>query len=116
MFDFLQEREREEWFRTDMRRLTFPDGKDRDVEAYRLVWLWFDRSIAYEFGLDQDEILGHALHCAEIEDVDLGMAIGLVLNHFIQRLEAQGADHTDDPIVQTLAKRGLTSFHARQHP
>jgi len=113
MFNYLMEREQEEWFRTSKRRLTLPDGTETMVEAYRLVWTWFDRSCAYEFGLDQEEILTFALRCQETENVDLGAAIGQVLDHFVRRLEAQGADHTDDCAVLDVAKRHSAKFYAR---
>ena len=113
MLDYLEEREKEEWFRTSTRELEFPDGTTQRVEAYRLVWTWFDRSCAYEFGLDAPEILTTAPRAQAAENVDIGTAIGLALNYHVRNLEAQGADHTDDPIALTLAKRGVQAFHER---
>ncbi|MEM8615853.1 MAG: hypothetical protein AAGF20_02855 [Pseudomonadota bacterium] len=113
MFEYLMEREQEEWFRTSKRRVTFPDGSTREVEAFRLIWAWFDRSCAYEFGLDAHEILETAERCADVEDVDIGTAIGMVLNHYIRRLEAQGADHIDDAIALSLAHERKSRFHRR---
>ena len=114
MFDYLIQRENDEMFRTSVRRLTFPDGVVREVEAYRLVWTWFDRSIAYEFGLEEDEILDLTVKCAEQEELELGPALGRVLDYTVSEIEASGGDYTDDNIELLLAKRGLRNFYERK--
>ncbi len=71
MIEYLIEREREENFRTSTRTLTFPDGETRRIEAYRLVWAWFDRAIAFEFGpteaqsLIQNYVEGTSINCCD---------------------------------------------------
>ena len=92
MFDYLVQRENEEMFRTTVRRLDFPDGISREVEAYRLIWNWFDRSIAYEFGFDQETLLGLTLKCAEQEQLELGHALGRVLDHSVAGIESKGGE------------------------
>lgn len=111
MLDYLMARDQEEVLRTTARRLRFPDGETRRVEAYRLIWSWFDRAIAYEFGPDQDELLGLTIKCAEEEALPLGRALGRVLNYVIERDEARGMDYTDDNVALLLAKRAVTTFH-----
>lgn len=64
MLDYLKEREQEEMFSTSVRMLAFPDGEARRVEAYRLVWRWFDHTVAYEFAPSADELLTLTLRCA----------------------------------------------------
>lgn len=114
MLSYLHEREREEMYRTSARSLVFPDGKARRVEAYRLVWSWFDRAIAYEFGPDQREILELTLKCAKEESLGLEEALGRVLNYVIQRDEVGGMDYTDDDLQLLLAKRGMEKFQERK--
>ena len=114
MFDYLIQRENDEMFRTTVRRLTFPDGITRDVEAYRLIWNWFDRSNSYEFGMDEEDILRITLKCAAEEGVELGQAMGMVLNHSISNVEASGADYTDDNIELLVAQQGMQRFRERK--
>ncbi len=114
MFDYLIERQKEEDFRTSTRTLTFPNGESHRVEAYRLVWTWFDRFKAYEFGLSEEEILDHTLHCHEADDLPLGTALGRVVDYFVRDWEASGMDVTDDPLEMALARRGVQRFHERK--
>lgn len=114
MFDYLIERENEEMFRTSTRALIFPNGEERRVEAYRLVWRWFDRSIAYEFGFDEHEILDLTAKCEVEENLPVGQALGRVLNYVIQSAEAEGLDYTDDNLALLLAQRGIQSFGDRK--
>lgn len=105
MFDYLVQREHDEMFRTSIRELEFPDGTRRKVEAFRLVWAWFDRSLNYEFGRDQMSLLTSTLDCAEEEKVDLGTALGKVLNRSVQNIENWGGDFTDDNIALEAQRR-----------
>ena len=114
MFDYLIERQREEDFRTSTRTLTFPNGDTHRVEAYRLVWNWFDRFRAYEFGMSEAEILSFTLRCHEDEELPLGDALGRVLDYFVRDWEASGMDITDDPLELTLAKHGMQRFQERK--
>lgn len=114
MIDYLIEREREENFRTSARTLTFPDGETRRIEAYRLVWTWFDRAIAYEFGPSEPDILATTLDCAKEENLPLEAALGRVLDYIVRQDEAAGMDYTDDNPELFLAKRAIRKFHARK--
>lgn len=113
MLEYLIEREREENFRTSPRTLTFPDGETRRIEAYRLVWTWFDRAIAFEFGPTEDQILDTALKCAAEENLPLDQALGRVLNYYVQSGEAAGLDYTDHNLQLMLARAGVQRFHKR---
>ncbi len=114
MIEYLIEREREENFRTSTRTLSFPDGETRRIEAYRLVWTWFDRAVAYEFGPSEEDILTMTLRCADMERRAPDAALGRVLGYLIQRDEAGGMDYTDDNLQLMLAKRGVRRFHERR--
>ena len=116
MFEYLIERQREEDFRTSMRNLAFPNGETHRVEAYRLVWTWFDRFTAYEFGLSEEEILGFTLKCRNEESLPLGQALGRVVEYFVRHWEEGGMDITDDPIALMTAKRALGRFYDRKRP
>lgn len=96
--------------------MEFPDGTTRDVTAYRLVWNWYDRSLAYKYGADRDELLRYTLKCMETENLDdLGEALGQVLDYFVWHDEVQhGADYTDDDLVKLVAKRRMAKFRARK--
>lgn len=114
MLEYLIKREREENFRTSTRTLTFPDGKTRRIEAYRLVWAWFDRAIAFEYGPTEDQILATTLKCAAEEGLPLDQALGCVLNYYVQNGEAAGLDYTDHNAKLLLAKTRMRQFFMRR--
>ena len=114
MIDYLIEREQEENLRTSVRTLTFPDGETRRVEAYRIIWTWFDRAIAFEFGPSEDEILTTTLDCAEEESLPLGQALGRVLNFYVSSGELGGFDYTDHNLPLVLSKDAVQRFHERK--
>ena len=114
MLEYLIEREREENFRTSPRTLTFPDGETRRIEAYRLVWTWFDRAVAFEYGPTEDQILATTLKCAAEENLPLDQALARVLNYYVQSGEAVGLDYTDHNIQRLLASQAQRTFHQRK--
>ncbi len=114
MLNYLVERENEEMFRTTVRSLTFPDGETCRIEAYRLVWSWYDRLIAYEFGPDEDRILTLARQCSAEEDLPLSDALGRVVNYLLESYESMGLDVTDDPLELNLAQQPISQFHNRK--
>ena len=114
MFDYLKERELEEAFRITTRRLHFPDGEHRSVSAYRLIWRWYDRALAYEFGPDKDEILNLTLKCAVEEKLPLDQALGCVLDFVVALGESEGLDYTDDNLPLFVAKESMQKFYDRK--
>lgn len=114
MLEYLVERENEEMFRTSVRDIDFPDGKTRQIETYRLVWTWFDRTCAYEHAPDKDWILDMTLKWAEDKGLTVDEALGDLLNFMIKEAEAIGMDHTDDNLNLIIAKQAVERFHERK--
>ncbi len=114
MLDYLIERENEEMFRTSVRCLTFPDGDTQRIEVYRLIWRWYDRLIAYEFGPDEERILTLTRQCSEEERIPLDTALGRAVNYLVESYEAMGLDTTDDPLQLMVAKEAIHRFHQRK--
>lgn len=113
MIDYLIEREREENFRTSTRTLKFPDGVTRRIEAYRIIWAWFDRAVAFEFGPTKDEILKTAFQCSEEENLPLEQAISLILDYMVKRWENSGLDFTDHNLPLNLAQVAIEKFRRK---
>lgn len=114
MIEYLIEREREENFRVSTRALKFPDGESRRIETYRLVWTWFDRAVAFEYGPTEAQILETTLNCAAEENLPLDQALGRVLNYYVQNSEVAGLDYTDRNIPLMLAKQRMQRFYQRR--
>lgn len=114
MFEYLVAREQDEMFRTSVRDLSFPDGKTRKIETYRLVWSWYDRAIAYEFGPSKEWILDLVLKCANEENLSESQALGRVLDHVIKKDESDGLDYTDDNLQLFVAKQAMDRFQERK--
>lgn len=114
MLTYLIDRENEEMFRTTIRSLTFPDGETHRIEAYRLVWSWYDRLIAYEYGSTEENILQATLDCSVEEKLELADALGRVVDYMVKIREAGGMDVTDDPLELNLAQKAVSRFHSRK--
>jgi hypothetical protein len=116
MYEHLIEREREENFRTSTRSLEFPDGETRTIEAYRLIWTWYDRIIAHPIGPDEDEILTLALETQAWDGCIFDVAIGRVVETILKDFEnwPEGFDFTDDLLKSNLAKRHMAAFRERK--
>lgn len=110
MFEYLIAREQDEMFRTSVRHLEFPDDKTRKIETYRLVWTWYDRAIAYEFGPTQDWLLDLVLKCAQEENISESQALGRVLDHIIKKDESDGHDYTDDHLELNIAMKTVSKW------
>lgn len=114
MLDHVLERDREEALRTTTRVLDFPDGTTRKVEAYRVVWRWFDHLCAYEFAADAPEILGYAQKTMAQKNYDEGEALALVVDYLVTGTEERGGDVTDDNPALMLAKSQMDTWRQRK--
>ena len=114
MLAYLIERENEEMLRTLARTLSLPDGQLCRIEVYRIVWLWFDRLVAYEFAPSELEILALAVKCSEEENLSLGDALGCVIDYLVQTWEQSSLDITDDALEALAARKALTEFSKRR--
>lgn len=101
-------------FRTTVRSLTFHDGETHRIQAYRLVWSWYDRLIAYEYGSTEENILQATLDCSAEEGLKLPDALGRVVNYMVELRESGGMDVTDDPLQLNLAQEAISRFHSRK--
>tara|TARA_B100002003_G_scaffold244784_1_gene271439 strand:- start:6343 stop:6699 length:357 start_codon:yes stop_codon:yes gene_type:complete len=114
MFDLLFERDREDALRVSTRPLDFPDGICREVEAYRVVWRWYDNLLAYAFAADAPEILGYVLRTMEAQGCDEREALGRVVEYLVIGTEQRGGDLTDDNLPLQLARRQLEAWRTRR--
>ncbi|WP_395173320.1 hypothetical protein [Roseibium alexandrii] len=114
MLEYLIDRENEEMLRAERRTLTFPDGETRTIQAYRLVWRWFDHLIAAEYGPSEETILQHTLQWAQEKSVPLEQALSELVDYTLKCTEDAGMDVTDDPYPLMLAREGLAKFTARK--
>lgn len=114
MFKYLHERELDELYRTSTRTFESADGKPVQIEAYRLIWAWFDRLIEQSrFQFEAKEIIACAKECAMDVDVDLGTALGIVIDDMVSYLETHGIDATDDLLPLRIAQAGMMRFGSK---
>ncbi len=113
MLEHLIERENEQMLRTSKRSFTFPDGKKRTLEAFRVVWTWFDRIIEAE-SYTEERIVDILPGFAE----DLGLSFEEALPELIELIvkahDLCDWDLTDDTMALTMARRGIDSFYLRK--
>lgn len=114
MLDYLIDREYEEMLRVSSRTLTFPDGETRRIEAYRLVWSWFDRIVASSQVIDEAKLLEMTLSWANEKAVPLETAFGQLIECVVKTGERIDVDDTDDMIPLTVARDQIARFHERK--
>ncbi len=114
MFEYLIAREKEEMLRVSSRALSFPDGQCRKIEAFRLVWTWFDRVVACSWAPDEDELLEMTLNWADEKSVPVEEALGHLLDYFVRTSEEMGMDITDDTLKLSVARQQMERFHERK--
>jgi hypothetical protein len=114
MLGYLLDRENEEMLRAESRTLDFPDGQTRSIQTYRLVWRWFDRLIAAEYGPSENTILQHSLMWSDKKNVPIDQALGELVDYTVHAMEEKGMDVIDDPFPLMMAREGLARFAARK--
>ena len=112
--NYLIDREREEELRTDTRALMFANGESHRIEAYRLVWTWFDRLVECDYTFDKDEIIAMVPRCADHENLDYQDALTRVVSVLVARLDREGIDITDDTLGLDIAREQLAKWNARK--
>ena len=112
--NYLIERENEEMLRTSVRRVHFPDGEIHSIEAYRLLWAWFDRIVTCDFGPTENELLDTVLNCSGEEKLPLNEALCRVIDYYVKLYESSGMDFTDHSLEVRVALEGIQRFHERK--
>lgn len=118
MFDFdprfLIERENELMLRAETRAVSLPGEPPQKVEAYCLVWRWYDRLIAGERYMSEAELMTYVRRCMDETGDAIEAALPRVVSHMVEAFDAQGVDITSDDIVGMLAKRGMARWRERK--
>ncbi len=87
------------------RTLTFPDGIERPVQTWRVVWRWYDHLLAYEFCPPEDVILKDVLDQSSTEAMTAGETLASVVQAYVDFIETSGGDVTDDDIETVIARK-----------
>lgn len=111
---YLIEKQREEELRTSSRSIKFADGAVKRIEAYRLVWDWYDRLLACPYTFDEEEIIAMIPRCAEHEGQSLSDALTRVVSVLVGRLDRDGIDVTDNTLQLDLAREQMARWDARK--
>lgn len=113
MTTYLIERENEQMLRTSKRDFVFPGGQKRTLEAYRVVWIWFDR-IAKGGSFTEERMIEYLPNIAEENKTSLDEALGQLVEMILKAHDAENWDLTDDTLALTMARQGLESFYLRK--
>lgn len=113
MLKYLIERENEQMLRTSKRSFTFPDGNKRTLEAYRVVWTWFDR-IAEAGCYTEERIIDVLPDFAKDLNLTFEEALPELIETILKAHDSCDWDLTDDTLALTMARQGLESFYLRK--
>ena len=114
MLDRLLERDHEESLRTTKRKLDFSDGTTREIDAYRVVWRWYDNLVAYEFAPTAEELADLILRTMDHQGCDEAEALGRVVEYCVAFAEHHGGDVTDDNLLLQVAHRQMGKWRDRK--
>ena len=120
MSAYLLEREKQELLKSETRQLDFPDGKTITICMNNVIWRWYDRIEADEFGSGMDNILAHCLkHSKDEENIRDGWTLDRIIAWRIEAdvmfLDHHGIDitETETDLKIMMAKKATMKFHAR---
>lgn len=116
MSEYLLAREKDELLRAEKRSLPMPDGSRRDVTAFNVIWRWYDRGLAYAYGLKEDTFLKEVVEINEYSgqtfDEDFAFSIDCIVKYW----DEEGIDptETDADLWIAAAKKASTRFYERK--
>lgn len=116
MSDYLLEREKDELLKAETRALPMPDGTSRNVSAFNVIWRWYDRGLAYDYGLEERSFLQEVVeineHSGQTFDEDFAFSIDCIVKYW----DEEGIDptETDADLWIAAARKATMRFHDRK--
>ncbi|MEM6890784.1 MAG: hypothetical protein AAGA74_16200 [Pseudomonadota bacterium] len=111
---FLLDIETERLLRKQSRTITFPNSGLQTVEAYAVVWQFYDRLLAYRHGAGEERIKQNWAACMAEEGLCASDALVRLVHVYLERIERVGLDITESSVVSKVAQRRRGAWVARK--
>ncbi|WP_299628373.1 hypothetical protein [uncultured Tateyamaria sp.] len=112
--DYLMDREREVLLKTCIRYIELPISGRQRIEAYDLVWTWYDRLLAYPHGNDEDRLHHFWERCIVEEGCTPSDALVRLVYEILEGYDERGVDIIDDAIALNIAHERMAAWRARK--
>lgn len=111
--DFLMDLEQERLLRKQTRIVDLPKAGRQHVEAFALVWTWYDRLLSYKHSAGEDQIKQNWQACMDEENLTASDALVRLVYVYTEGAERLGLDIADDPVALRAARKRQTAWRAR---
>lgn len=111
--DFLMDLEQERLLRKETRIIDLPKAGRQHVEAFALVWNWYDRVLSYRHSAGEDQITQNWQACMDEENLNASDALVRLVYVYAQGAERLGLGIADEPAAVRAARKHQAAWRAR---
>ncbi|MCA8883373.1 MAG: hypothetical protein KDA50_06455 [Rhodobacteraceae bacterium] len=112
--DFLMDLERELLLRKRTRIVDLPKTGRQPVEAYALVWDWYDRLLTYRHSAGEDQIKRNWQACMDEEGLNAADALVRLVYVYVEGAERLGLDLVGDDVRLEVAQKHMAAWRKRR--
>lgn len=112
--DFLLDITAERLLRHQSRIIALPTSGPQQIEAYALVWQWYDHLLSYKHGAGEKKIKQNWEACMEEDGLSASDALTRLVYVYAQRAERLGLDLiSDDDTQLRIARKHQAAWRDR---
>lgn len=110
--EYLLERSQELLLRPKSRVIDLPVSGRQTIEAYALVWDWYDHIVAYPYGNDQDRLYHFWERCIAEEGCSPSDALVRLVFELVEGYDADGVEIAEHNLALDVAKERLANWRS----
>ena len=112
--DFLLDITIERLLRHHSRVIDLPQSGPQQIEAYALVWQWYDHLLNYKHGAGEDKIKQNWEACMAQEELSAPDALVRLVYVYAERAERLGLDLVGDNTPLKIARKHQAAWRDRK--
>ncbi|SMX28200.1 hypothetical protein TRP8649_02315 [Pelagimonas phthalicica] len=112
--NFLMDLEREILLRKQVRQVELPGAGSHQVEAYALIWHWYDRLASFEFGVGEAKLRHYWQRCIDEENLSPSNALIRLVYVFTEGYQRDGIDIANHNLTLDLAQKHMAAWRERK--
>ncbi|MGJ8628271.1 MAG: hypothetical protein ACSHXB_15025 [Sulfitobacter sp.] len=112
--DYLLDAEREVLLRKQTRYIDLYDTNPVRVDAYALVWAWYDRLVNNTHSITEDQLKFDWQACMAEEKLEASDALARLVYVYIEGADRLGLDFTEDRIGLNVAQKQMAKWRDRK--
>lgn len=112
--DFLLDLTNERLLRKLRRSIDLPQSGRQQIDAYALVWDWYDHLLSYRHGAGEDAIKANWEACMSEEGITASEALVRLVYVYAERAERVGLDLQDSDVTFAVAQKRQAAWRNRK--